>query len=53
MTEKNFVIQEKFDNYQKCPTVLFEEFKKSYSSFSQVKFYLTKPTQSALKWAVL
>ena len=43
----------RFCNYQKCPTVLSEEFKKSYSCFSQVKSYLTKPTQSLLKWAVL
>ena len=43
----------RFCNYQKCPTVLSEEFKKSYSRFSQVKSYLTKPTQSLLKQAVL
>ena len=29
VTEKNFHVQEKFGNYQQCPTVLSAEFKKA------------------------
>ena len=36
------------NNHQECPTVLSKEFKKIYSCFIQVKFYLKKLTQSAV-----